>query len=118
MTATVFGGGNVRQIFRPLSIGAALLFTSLTALATLEAVPPPLEMSAKHPEISRNVTKLIEELHYSRPELDNSYSSAILDRYLDSLDGNRMYFLASDVATFGRYRYEMDDRAKNGEVAP
>ncbi|HEX5420355.1 MAG TPA: S41 family peptidase, partial [Gammaproteobacteria bacterium] len=75
-------------------------------------------MDAKDPEISRNVTKLIEELHYSRPQIDNSYSSAILDRYLDALDGNRMYFLESDIASFGRYRYEMDDRAKSGQLQP
>src|SRR5690606_22501425 len=86
--------------------------------ANLEEVPPPLEIAPKHPAISRNVTKLIEEFHFSRPEIDNSYSSAILDRYLDSLDGSRMYFLASDIATFGRYRYEMDDRAKSGELEP
>src|SRR5690606_5418356 len=38
--------------------------------------------------------------------------------YLDALDGSRMYFLASDIANFGRYRYEMDDRAKSGELQP
>jgi carboxyl-terminal processing protease len=108
----------VREILRPLAFGAVLWFTALTASASLEPVPPPLEPAAKHPDISRNVTKLIEDLHYSRPQLDNSYSSAILDRYLDSLDGNRMYFLASDVAGFGRYRYELDDRSKSGEVQP
>nr|MBO2513333.1 tail-specific protease [Gammaproteobacteria bacterium] len=75
-------------------------------------------MAAKHPDISRSVTKLIEEFHFSRPDLDNHYSSAILDRYLDALDGSRMYFLASDVASFGRYRYELDDRVKSGELEP
>jgi carboxyl-terminal processing protease len=94
------------------------LAVGLPAFAALEPVPPPLQIQGKHPEISRNVTKLIEELHYSRPQIDNSYSSAILDRYLDALDGNRMYFLESDVASFGRYRYEMDDRAKNGDLQP
>lgn len=108
----------MRDLLRPLAAGAALLTVSLTAFAALDPVPPPMQMEAKHPEISRNVTKLIEELHYSRPDIDNSYSSAILDRYLDALDGNRMYFLESDVASFGRYRYEMDDRAKNGELQP
>src|SRR5690606_18860420 len=111
-------GGNVREILRRLHVGAVLLFTALTATASLEPVPDPLQPASKHPDISRNVTKLIEDLHYSRPELDNSLSSAILDRYLDSLDGNRMYFLASDVAGFGRHRYEMDDLAKAGEVQP
>ena len=108
----------MREILRPLMIGAALLCTGLTASAALEEIPPPLAMGAKHPEIARNVTRLIEEFHFSKPSIDNSYSSAILDRYLDALDGSRMYFLASDIANFGRYRYEMDDRVKSGELAP
>jgi carboxyl-terminal processing protease len=75
-------------------------------------------MAEKHPIIARNVTKLIEEMHYARPQLDNSLSSAVLDGYLDTLDGNRMYFLASDVASFGRYRYELDDRTRSGSLEP
>jgi carboxyl-terminal processing protease len=75
-------------------------------------------MEAKHPTISSNVSKLIEELHYSRPRLDNSLSSAILDEYLDTLDGNRMYFTAADIAGFSRLRYELDERARTGELQP
>jgi carboxyl-terminal processing protease len=75
-------------------------------------------MAEKHPTIARNVTKLIEDLHYSRPQLDNSLSSAVLDGYLDMLDGNRMYFLSSDVASFGRYRYELDERSRSGQLEP
>ena len=62
--------------------------------------------------------KLIEELHYSLPRLDNSLSSAILDQYLDTLDGNRMYFTASDIASFNRLRYELDDRTRTGDLQP
>ena len=79
---------------------------------------PPLQMAPKHPAIASNVTKLIEELHYSLPHLDNSLSSAILDRYLDTLDGNRMYFSAGDIATFNRLRYELDDRTRTGDLQP
>jgi carboxyl-terminal processing protease len=75
-------------------------------------------MEDKHPVIARNVTKLIEDMHYSRPQLDNSLSSAVLDGYLDTLDGNRMYFLASDIASFGKYRYELDDRTRMGQLDP
>jgi carboxyl-terminal processing protease len=75
-------------------------------------------MEEKHPTIARNVTKLIEELHYSRPQLDNSLSSAVLDSYLDTLDGNRMYFLSSDIADFGRFRYELDERTRTGQLEP
>jgi carboxyl-terminal processing protease len=75
-------------------------------------------MGEKHADISRRVTRIIEDLHYSRPRVDNSFSSAILDRYLDTLDGNRLYFLSSDISSFGRYRYELDNRARDGELDP
>ena len=107
----------MREILRRLILGSVLLGSCLSVWANVETLPP-LQMEEKHPTISRNVTKLIEELHYMRPQLDNSLSSAILDEYLDTLDGNRMYFLASDVASFGRYRYELDDRTRSGELEP
>jgi carboxyl-terminal processing protease len=75
-------------------------------------------MDEKHPDISQRVTRIIEDLHYSRPQIDNSFSSAIFDRYLDTLDGNRLYFLSSDISSFARYRYELDDRAREGELEP
>ena len=107
----------MREILGRVCVATLFSATSLGALAALEP-PAPLQMAENHPTISRNVTKLIEELHYSKPNLDNSLSSAILDRYLDTLDGNRIYFLASDVASFGRYRYELDDRARSGQLEP
>ena len=107
----------MRELSSRLSIGVILALACLAASATVEPVDP-LVMDAKHATISKNVTKLIEELHYLRPRLDNSLSSAILDRYLDMLDGNRMYFTASDIASFSRYRYELDDRVRTGELEP
>jgi carboxyl-terminal processing protease len=93
---------------------------SLASAALYASVDPitPLEMSPRHPAISQRVSEIIERFHYSQLELDNSISSAILDQYLDMLDRNRVYFLASDVTGFNRYRYEMDDRAKDGELEP
>jgi carboxyl-terminal processing protease len=108
----------VRRLYSRAAVGlCAFLATCLVASATIEPLPP-LSMSERHPQISRNVTQLIEELHYSRPRLDNSLSSAILDRYLDTLDGNRVYFLASDINRFSRYRYELDERTRNGRLEP
>ena len=89
----------MRETLGRLAAGVALLVVSLSVWGS---VPPmqPLHLQNKETLVARNVTKLIEELHYSRPQIDNSLSSAILDRYLDMLDGNRMYFLANIPMSF------------------
>lgn len=107
----------MRELLCRLSTGAIVLSACLNAFAAVEPLPP-LKLDAKHPAISSNVTKLIEELHYSQPRLDNSLSSAILDEFLDTLDGNRMYFTAADIARFGRLRYELDERTRTGDLQP
>jgi carboxyl-terminal processing protease len=94
-----------------------VVFAGFASVAAVEPLPP-LQIQPKHPAISSSVTKLIEEMHYSLPRLDNSLSSAILDRYLDTLDANRMYFTAADIASFNRLRYELDDRTRTGDLQP
>lgn len=96
---------------------ASLCLAAQVASANLETFEP-LQMSTRHPQISQTVTGLIEQWHFSHQALDKSLSSAILDEYLDILDNNRIYFLASDVYGFGRYRYELDERARAGELEP
>ncbi len=91
----------MREFLGRIWTGALILSTVTVAYAAVEPLKP-IQMDPKQPAISSNVTKLIEELHYSQPHLDNSLSSAILDRYLDTLDGNRMYFTASDIASFNQ----------------
>lgn len=98
-------------------LAAIGLLTSITLEASIDPITP-LEVSPRHPVISRSVTELIEQWHYSHLPLDNSMSSAILDQYLDILDRNRIYFLASDIAGFGEYRYNLDEGARTGELDP
>jgi carboxyl-terminal processing protease len=100
-----------------------VLFVAIGSLATISlkaSMEPitPLEASARHTVISRSVTELIEDWHYSHLPIDNSMSSAILDQYLDLLDGNRAYFIASDVADFEQYRYALDESARRGNLDP
>ena len=90
-------------------VGVALFLTLRAAGTATTAPTADLAMDEKHSDISQQVTRLIEDLHYSRPRIDNSLSSAILDRYLDTLDGNRLYFLSSDMSSFGRTQFQRGD---------
>ncbi len=107
----------MRELLGRLGTGVIGLLAGVAAFATVEPLAP-LQMEAKHPSISSSVTRLIEDLHYSQPRLDDSLSSAILDRYLDTLDGNRMYFTARDIAGFNRLRYQLDDSSRTGDLQP
>jgi carboxyl-terminal processing protease len=68
--------------------------------------------------VARRVADIVAREHYRRAPLDDHLSSLILDRYLDAIDGGRSYFFASDIAEFERYRYELDDAIKAGDVEP
>jgi len=65
------------------------------------------------------IAYILDNNHYSKINLDDSLSSAILDDYIKSLDNNRTYFLASDLASFEKYRFTIDDltRAENVDLA-
>jgi carboxyl-terminal processing protease len=75
----------------------------------------PLEV---HSAISTRIARIAEGLHYERIDIDNALSSEILDTYLDNLDGSRYYFLVTDISSFARYRFEIDNLTKQGDVSP
>ena len=67
----------------------------------------------------KTASELVEQLeqrHYSKLEYGDELSSEHLDNYLDSLDGGRLFFTAADIASFDRYRYQMDDTLPKGEL--
>ena len=64
------------------------------------------------------VAYILDGNHYSKPKLNDSLSSAILDSYINNLDNTRTYFLASDVASFEKYRTRLDDLTRDQNVEP
>jgi carboxyl-terminal processing protease len=97
---------------------AALLGAAMTPPPTPAAATAILEPTDQENYVARRVADIVAREHYRRAPLDDHLSSLILDRYLDALDGGRSYFYASDVAEFERYRYELDDAIKAGDVEP
>lgn len=64
------------------------------------------------------VTRVVERYHYKKPPLDDELSKKILDRYLESLDPNRLFFLQADVDKFAVYRTQLDDLLGRGNINP
>jgi carboxyl-terminal processing protease len=67
---------------------------------------------------ARKVGRILEEAHYSRAPLDDKMSQTVYERYLEFLDGQRSYFLQSDVSEFNSYRHQFGDMIRTGEIDP
>jgi carboxyl-terminal processing protease len=72
----------------------------------------------RHENIGELVAQFIQKSHYNHVPIDDELSSKVLDFYIENLDRNRMYLLASDIEYFERYRYELDDIVKSKPLDP
>ncbi len=97
----------------------AVLASSSQAPAGTSALPPgAIAPSERHRLVARRVGMILEDTHYRRTDIDDRMSAQVYERYLDFLDGQHSYFLASDIAEFERYRLRFDDMIRTGEIEP
>ncbi|MCU0420351.1 MAG: carboxy terminal-processing peptidase [Cyclobacteriaceae bacterium] len=85
------------------------------------AAPPDTTVLKSKPvygKEARVIAALLDNNHYRKIALNDSLSSAILTQYLNELDNSRAYFLASDVRSFEKYRFILDDLTRNENVEP
>ena len=54
----------------------------------------------KHRDQALLISRLLSKYHYKKMAFDDSLSSNILDKYVESLDPNREYFYSSDIKYF------------------
>ncbi|MFZ9708944.1 MAG: carboxy terminal-processing peptidase [Steroidobacteraceae bacterium] len=102
-----------------LSVGVMGFGSSARLPANTSVLPPgALAPSARERMIARQVGALLEDAHYSQIKIDDTLSPRVLDNFLDSLDGQRSYFLASDVEEFKPYALRFDDMIRTGDIEP
>jgi len=95
------------------------LASSTPAPASTVVLPPgAIAPTERQRQIARHVGSILEETHYSRRTIDHAMSSHIFDHYLEFLDPEHSYFLASDVAGFEQWRYSFDEMIHTGDIDP
>lgn len=88
------------------------------ANAVATASTQDLNPTERQRRVSKLVSNVIERSHYRQSPINDPVSALVLDRYIEQLDGARSYFLASDIAEFERYRYQLDDAVVSGKLEP
>ncbi|MGI9205551.1 MAG: carboxy terminal-processing peptidase [Woeseiaceae bacterium] len=102
------------------------IITAVLAIAAITVATPIVADTAddqlspvpRHEKIGQLVTEFIQKSHYRHASVDDDLSSMVLDRYIEALDNNRMYFLASDIEAFEQYRYLLDDMVRSEPLNP
>jgi carboxyl-terminal processing protease len=95
-----------------------LLFASLLWAQPVAVPLDELEATLEHNRSTDLIVKVIDKYHYKNSTLDDKASEQILERYLEALDPNRFFFLASDINAFAGYQESLDDYLKSGRVDP
>lgn len=95
-----------------------MLLTISTAWAERDSTQY-LQPTESHMKEARIIVQILDYFHYRDIDLNDSLSSVIFDNFITALDGNKNYFLQSDIKSFEKYRFSMDDDLKRGNlVAP
>ncbi len=102
-----------------LLVFALALAGSAQAPAGISVLPPgtlgPTDMQRA---TARKVGRILEEAHYSRASLDERMSEVVYHRFLEFLDGQRSYFVASDIEEFNAYGKQFGDMIRTGSIDP
>jgi len=101
------------SIIAILSLAVSAVFASVDAGNALQLEP---DMEQRY--ASNIATRFLTNYHYKRTRLDDELSSQIFDSYLELLDPNKVYFLASDIEMFERYRSGLDDALRHSDLLP
>ena len=100
---------NVIGVVLVILIGTSFGF----AQDTLELKPKPV-----FGKEARVISYILDNNHYRKIRLNDSLSAAILEHYIKELDNSKTYFLASDVKSFEKFKYAIDDLTRNENVNP
>ena len=93
------------------------LFT-FSASANVRVVPvSDLVALDKHIKATELITHILTTYHYKKTELNDELSGLIFKNFLKNLDQNKAYFTNSDIKSFEKFRYSIDDAIKKSDIS-
>ncbi len=95
----------------------ALVVSVVTAhAATSTAATAPLEPEQQQLQAAALTANLLTRFHYAPMPLDDAMSQKIFDRYIKTLDPEKLFFLQADIDQFSPARDQLDDAIKSRDL--
>lgn len=105
----------IHKKFASLLLCVAMLASpayALEAVSSPELKPLPEQLQA-----ARITAEFLSRFHYKPVSLDDDLSAKIMDRYIESLDPDRLIFLKADIDSFKTGRAELDDAINKEDLS-
>ena len=77
-----------------------------------------LTPTASQSDTLKELVEVIEERHYASRRYDDILSAQHFVAYIDALDPQRMFFDSADIAEFSKWRLELDNAGRSGDLTP
>lgn len=99
--------------------GFLFLFLALSSSShALEARPPAaLEPLPQQMQAAQLTSEFLTRFHYKPVPLDDKLSAVVMDRFIDSLDPERLIFLQSDIDSFMTSSKKIDDAIQKQDLS-
>tara|TARA_R110002074_G_scaffold393471_3_gene579969 strand:- start:26507 stop:28645 length:2139 start_codon:yes stop_codon:yes gene_type:complete len=95
---------------------AYVLLLMLVAVASCSFTNKTFENDDKDKLLLDLITYVLEKGHYEPKALNDEFSVNVFEDFIDVIDPTKRYFVASDIAEFEKYKYQIDDEIKNTDI--
>ncbi len=96
---------------------AYVLTVLLVAVASCSFTNKSFDNDDKDKLLLDLITYVLEKGHYEPKDIDDDFSVSVFEDFIDVLDPTKRYFLASDIADFEQYKFQIDDQIKNTDIS-
>ena len=94
-----------------------LLLTLLLAFASCSFTAKSFEDNDKDKLLVQLITYVLEQGHFDPKDMDDNFSVAVYEDYLNQIDPFRRYFHQSDIDEFAKYKNQIDDQIMAYDLA-
>jgi carboxyl-terminal processing protease len=96
-------------MFNKRNLPVVLIVLGLGIVIALKTFAFNRNPPTKYERILKNLSELLEEIHYSPKDIDDKFSAEVFKKYLGEVDAEKKVFLKSDIQALSKYETRLDD---------
>lgn len=101
-------------MFKKFKLNKVMMFAPLMTL--MFCFNTPKNDDEKMQTIMVSVKNALSYLHYSPKPVNDAYSLDVYNKYFESIDASKRFFLQSDMDEFSKHKTKLDDYLNNGDL--